>query len=185
MKKDEFNIRDITHEDLAKLPNEVRNRIYGVNDYKVDKYASDIWKSIIKDPADLINEIVELKIFELGPKKIKYTRRFNTSLSNAYSDYTGDKDLSDFENDLERRRVAVKNHVKRLGMKPVNETQLRDMALVLLIKSGFWMMDYNNNGDFFVPRRWEREEFQVTELTQGRKLFLDWNFTGTRGERKT
>lgn len=50
-------------------------------------------------------------------------------------------------------------------MVPASEIQLRRMALILLIKSGFWMTDYNNNGGF-VPRRWEREEFQVTELLQ-------------------
>ena len=81
--------------------------------------------------------------------------------------------LSDFENDLQRRKVVVKIHTRRLGLESVNGTQLTRMALILLIRSGFWMMDYNNNGDFFVPRRWEREEFQVAELLQ-RRRFLIW-----------
>ncbi len=116
--------------------------------------------------------MVELKIFEIGPRKAKYTRQFNISLSKSYSEYAGENDLSDFENDLERRRVAVKIHTKRLGLKKVNGTQLMRMALILLIRSGFWMMDYNNNGDFFVPRRWEGEEFQVAVLLRGRRFLL-------------
>jgi hypothetical protein len=55
-KKDDFVIKKITHKDLIELfTEEQRNRIYGVNDYEVNKYASDIWKSIIKDPVDLTN----------------------------------------------------------------------------------------------------------------------------------
>lgn len=115
--------------------------------------------------------MVEIKIFEIGTRKIKYTRQFNVSLSKSYSEYTDEKNLSDFENDLERRRVAVKIHAKRLGLKTVNGMQLTHMALVLLIRSDFWMMEYNNNGDF-VPRRWEREEFQVAELLRGRRFLL-------------
>jgi hypothetical protein len=147
------------------------DKIYGVMDYEVSMYASDIWKSIILDPIELIKQMVDLKIFEIGPRKAKYTRQFGISLRKSYSEYEGDNKLSDFENDLERR-VAVKIHTKRLGLKTVDGTQLTRMALILLIRSGFWMMDYNNNGDFFIPRRWEREEFQISELLQGRRFLL-------------
>lgn len=166
IEESEFDVIKLSHEDFAGLPKEIRNKIYGVMDYEVSKYASDIWKSIIKDPIGLLNKMVELKILEIGARKIKYSRKFNISLNKSYSDYAGDEDLSDFEDDLERRRVAVKIHIKRLDLETVNGIQLTRMALLLLVKSGFWMMDYNNNGDFFVPRRWEREEFQVTELLQ-------------------
>ena len=58
-KKDGFVTKKITHEDLVELfTEEERNRIYGVNDYEVNEYASDIWKSIIKDPIDLLNKMV-------------------------------------------------------------------------------------------------------------------------------
>jgi hypothetical protein len=66
LNKDEFVVRKTTHEDLAGLPKEVRNMIYGVNDYEVDKYASDLWKSIIQDPVDLLN-----KKFFFFPKEIR------------------------------------------------------------------------------------------------------------------
>jgi hypothetical protein len=170
IKEDEFNVIKLCHEDFVGLPNEIRNKIYGTNDYETDKYVSELWKSINKEPIEFLKKMVDLKIFEIGTRKIKYTRQFKTSLIKSYSDYEGEKVMSDFENDLERRRIAVKIHTKRLGLEKVEGMQLTHMALLLLIKSGFWMMDYNNNGDFFVPRRWEREEFQVSELLRGRPL---------------
>lgn len=65
-------------------------------DYEVSRYASEIWKSIIKDPIGLLREMVELKIFEIGPRKAKYTRQFNVSLEKSYSEYKGENNLSDF-----------------------------------------------------------------------------------------
>lgn len=56
IEEDDFVVIKLSHEDFAGLPEEIRNKIYGVNDYEVNKYASDMWKSIIKDPIELLKK---------------------------------------------------------------------------------------------------------------------------------